>query len=212
MKAIDLVGHRFGMLLVTHKEGRNPVMWACACDCGNKSSVKTGALRSGNTKSCGCRKAAVLGESTTRHGGASTKTYRHWKSMVQRCTNENNRQFSDYGGRGIKVCVRWRDYAKFLKDMGPAPEGMTLDRRNNNKGYTPGNCRWATRMEQNQNARSNIRVVIAGESRVAADWGRVYGIRKATIYARIKRGWDPQKACTTPPRRTKKKAPTGSGG
>lgn len=86
-----------------------------------------------------------------QHGMSHTATYRAWGSMIQRCTNPNATNYDNYGGRGIKVCKRWRSFPAFLADMGQCPEGKTLDRRDNDGSYQPGNCRWATRSQQNKN-------------------------------------------------------------
>ena len=201
MKALELTGARFGLLTVTRRAQTSPVMWGCICDCGNVSVVSTGRLRSGNTRSCGCRKAAVLGESTTTHGMAGTRTHRIWKAMLTRTRNPNTKQYKDYGGRGITVCKRWLKFENFIADMGVAPDDRTLDRLKGSRGYSKANCRWATRTEQNQNARSNIRVVINGDSQVVAEWARRLGTRKSVIYGRIKRGWDAVDACTRPVRK-----------
>jgi hypothetical protein len=208
MRALDLVGMRFGMLRVTACAQRRPVLWTCVCACGGTSTVSTGALRSGNSKSCGCRKREVLGESTVTHGYAGTRTHRIWKGMLTRCRNTNVKGAENYVLRGITVCKRWLKFVNFLADMGEAPVGHSLDRRDNNAGYSPDNCRWATREEQNRNARSNIKVKVGDETMVVAQWAARLGVSKGAVYARIKRGWSLEAACTVSPRAAVK----GSGG
>ena len=204
MRALDLVGVRFGLLQVVRKAQAQPVLWLCVCDCGSNSVVSTGRLRSGNTKSCGCKKRSVLGKSTTVHGLHGTRTYRIWKAMHTRCKNPNSAQFKDYGGRGISVCPQWDRFTTFLADMGLAPPDGSIDRVDNNGNYEPGNCRWATRTEQNRNARSNIRVAFEGVSYVAAELARKHGVSKSVAYSRMKRGWSTVDACTKPPRPIKR--------
>ena len=121
-----------------------------------------------------------------RHGMTQTPTYGVWSGMVGRCTNPNFKQWKDYGGRGIKVCERWMDFRNFLLDMGEKPEGKLIDRWPNNDGnYEPGNCRWATRREQQSNMRSNVRIAWNGEILTCADWGRRLGIPQ--YYRRVRK-------------------------
>jgi hypothetical protein len=171
--AVDIAGERFGSLVAvepTYVGGRR--VWKCVCDCGDISFVDVGKLRIGNTKSCGCRKRSVLGESTTVHGGHGTRTYRIWKAMRVRCRNPNFKQYKDYGGRGITVCERWDSYENFLADMGEVPEGLTIDRIDNDGNYEPGNCRWITRKEQNMNKRAPNGRSARGGNKVVAPVGK----------------------------------------
>jgi hypothetical protein len=159
----DLTGRRFGRLVACAEAGRSlgSILWLCHCDCGNETLVTGCHLRHG-TISCGCAKrermvalAPVRLEANTHHGHAGrltrTAAYRCWDGMLQRCTNPHHRAWKNYGGRGINVCKRWLKFENFLADMGEPPEGLTLDRVNNNSDYKPSNCRWATRLEQRAN-------------------------------------------------------------
>jgi hypothetical protein len=151
-KIIDLTGKRFGRLKVISRQvnSSNPVKWLCLCDCGNSHIVDGAKLRSNESRSCGCLKI----ELQTTHGKSETKEYYIWCAMIQRCENKNNKRYKDYGGRGISVCERWRNsFSNFYSDMGAKPNGMTLERVNNSKGYSPKNCCWATRETQQRNMR-----------------------------------------------------------
>ena len=155
MRRLDLTGKRFGRLFVlsySHTVKPGYAYWLCRCDCGTLRSVVACNLSRGITKSCGCLRASPLSHGHTS-GGRHTPTYRSWYAMIQRCTNPRNHKYRDYGGRGISVCKRWRSFENFLADMGERPAGLTLDRRDNDGSYEPGNCRWATSHEQARNKR-----------------------------------------------------------
>ena len=135
----------------------------------------------------------------TVHGMHKSSEYRTWQQMRHRCSNSNHPQFKDYGGRGIGVCARWDQFENFYADMGPRPAGMTLERDDNDRGYEPGNCRWASRLEQAQNRRSSTLIAHAGETLSAAAWARRAGIPKTTFLARRRNGWDMPTILSTPP-------------
>lgn len=156
---VDRKGARYGRLIVValEPEGRGPAgqrMWRCVCHCGNEIVVSGGALHSGNTKSCGCLHADVAAAGS-KHGMYGSAEYRAWAAAKQRCHNPKDRRYADYGGRGITMCDEWRDdFAAFLKYIGPRPPGHSLDRfPDNDAGYAPGNVRWATSSEQQNNRR-----------------------------------------------------------
>ena len=143
----------------------------------------------------------TTGQFLKKHGDYGSAEYRCWSHMKARCGNPKHRQFKHYGGRGISVCDRWMDYDNFLSDMGrrPTPE-HSLDRRENDKGYTPENCRWSTRVEQNRNNRGNHMLTHEGKTMCIMDWADHTGIRHTVIRVRIDRGWPVERALTEPRR------------
>jgi hypothetical protein len=197
-RQVNLSGNRYGRLTAiepTDRRAGSSIVWKCACDCGTEVFAPSTGLRSGDNTSCGCGRAARA----TKHGGATPNNwspeYVVWTGMLERCLNPNHHAFPRYGGRGITICDQWRDdFAAFRRDMGPRPRRATIDRIDNDLGYEPGNCRWATYKEQARNKSNNHRLTIGGDTLTIAEWSERSGISQRRILARIRRGWDPSRA------------------
>lgn len=210
MQLIDLAGKRFGRLEVTSfagfKEtasGSRQYRWNCRCECGNEISVDGCCLRRGSAISCGCsprhRQSAPGYEA---HGLASHPLYGVWCAMKQRCNNPNHKNFAEYGGRGVAICERWLSFQNFMDDMGNRPSpAHTIERRDNNGLYSPENCVWATRSEQNENTRQTKLITFDGVTLSRGKWARRLGLHRKTLACRLDRlGWSVERTLTTPAR------------
>jgi hypothetical protein len=191
----SLVGQRFGRLLVTEPapkpHTRADRRWLCQCDCGKTKVVAHHQLLGGNCRSCGCLRSELSAARVIKHGLRKSPEYGIWNAMKNRCYNPHVKHHKDYGGRGIKVCDRWRDsFEAFITDMGrrPGPE-YTIERENNDGDYEPGNCKWATRFEQQRNTRKNVILNFNEQSKTVAEWAETLNIRSGTIRERLRRGW-----------------------
>ncbi len=191
---LNLYARRFGRLtgicrLESTKCGG--ARWLWACDCGVRKDIIASNVVRGLVRSCGCLNA----ERITKHGFAGTVTYRCWVAMKARADGVGRRNKKYYADRGIAVCSRWREsFGNFLSDMGECPPGLTLDRKDNDLGYTPENCRWATRSEQSANTRRTHHVIVDGEEMCLAHACKKTGIRYRTAMRRISRGMTPQQS------------------
>ena len=158
MIAIDMTGKRYGKLVAIEKVlvrglSRQRVCWRCKCDCGRETVADGMNMRNGMTKSCGCRRLDVCDE-RAKHRKCATPEYKAWAQMMARCYRRTSADNKNWGGRGIRVCDKWKTAANFLVDMGERPTPKhSLDRINNDGNYEPSNCRWATRIQQNNNRR-----------------------------------------------------------
>lgn len=207
-KLIDLTGRRFGRLTVikrveNDKWGKSRWLCRCSCEDENETIVLDRCLKNSQTRSCGCLQKEIA----TKHGhnrvNETTEFYKSWANMIQRCTNPKNKQWKDYGGRGIMVCKRWMKFENFLEDMGKDwKSGLTIERIKNNKGYYKENCKWATREQQQRNRRNNRLIPCFGKTQCLAAWAEEYNIPYGTLLARINRlGWSIKKALITPVRK-----------
>lgn len=200
-KFIDRSGQVYGRWTVASYSHSNDIgrVWLCRCECGVERPVLWASLKSGVSKSCGCAKEIFV----RTHGLSKTKPYRVWKSMIERCENPNSNVYKDYGGRGITVCPAWRNaYAEFLKDMGARPSAKhSIDRKDNNGNYEPGNCHWGTQVEQGRNRRTNHNLTFRGATKPMSEWAESIGINYSTLRNRINvYGWSIEDALTTLPR------------
>src|ERR1700721_39578 len=184
-KAEDFTGKRFGRLTVisSNKVPGYGTSWLCQCDCGNQVRVRGFNLKAGNTRSCGKHKRNTPYERSRPRRG---ETKISWEAMLDRCFNKNSTKFHAYGERGITVCDRWLTYKNFLVDMGERPLGTTLDRKDNNGNYEPGNCRWATPKQQANNRRDNIILEAFGRKQTLRQWAEEYGLPVSTFSGRLK--------------------------
>lgn len=193
----DLTGRRFGRLKVL---GRAPnktkgnTQWFCKCDCGVVKITQGGALKNGRVLSCGC----LHKETATKHGMEATPTYNAWAAMKSRCSNPKNKFYRDYGGRGITYCREWERFEQFFSDMGKKPAGMSLERIDNNAGYGPQNCKWATPKQQRRNTRANKFIEFRGSSKTATEWAEDLQMPVETIRSRLNLGWTIEDALTKP--------------
>lgn len=161
-KVIDLTRQKFGRWLVIAYAGKSK--WSCVCSCGARADVDGRHLRGGQSKSCGC----LTRERVTKHGMADTREYQSWEAMKSRCFNPNSPDYGYYGARGISVCAEWLSFEAFFADMGPRPEGCSLDRINVNDDYRPGNVRWADAKQQRRNQRPPKLRIKRGDPKILA--------------------------------------------
>lgn len=206
-KKQPIIGRRFGRLTAValhHKNGTSRYI-ECKCDCGNTKVVLSSNLSTGKTQSCGCLYREMLAvhlpmlhEGIRKHGRSQTGAYSSWKKMVARCVDSSNHAWKDYGGRGIQVCERWLVFENFYEDMGERPPRMTIDRIDANGNYEPGNCRWATRTEQNRNKRNNVRLAYQGRTELLVDWAKELGVSHQVLEGRLRRGWTIEETLSTP--------------
>lgn len=203
-KPKDLHGQTFGQLEALRLEriGKE-LFWVCLCKCGTLKPVRTGHLTSGKVSSCGCTQyittAQKLRDRYTVHGLTRTAMYSTWRSMKRRCIDKSHPNYPEYGGRGIKVCERWkRSFENFLMDMGYRPMGLSLNRINNDGDYCPENCAWSSASEQASNRRSTHWITMGDERVSMAEAARRVGMRPGTLSERLRRGMPPKEALNTP--------------
>lgn len=189
-------GQRFGRLTSVRWAGESregAALWECACDCGGHKVVRAAHLRQGATQSCGCLQKERASAASTRHGGNGTKLYRLWRNVKNRCNNESGQDYARYGGRGITMYPAWQDdFVAFATAVGEPPaDDWTLERVDNDKGYEPGNVRWATRKEQARNTSRSLRIEYRGQVRPLPDWCDFFGVSYTKVVAARTNGEDP---------------------
>lgn len=211
-RPLELAGQRFGRLVVIEHVPHPATAshWLCRCDCGVRKTVRNDALKSGRQISCGCHRREKIREAVSSHGLSHHPEHGIWRSMLDRCHNPKSRGWKDYGGRGIRVCDRWRfgeggqgGFELFIADMGFRPSlNMSLDRIHNDGPYAPGNVRWATRVVQANNKRSNRVVIYRSQELTLAQAVRAAGsvvTAQAAAY-RLSKKWSVEDAVEKPGR------------
>lgn len=200
--AIDLAGQTFGLLTVHARAGSKgrQAHWLCHCQCGGMITTAGSSLRGGYTRSCGCLVPISNRRLRRTHGMAESAEYRTWRHIKERCGNPANRDYKNYGARGIAVCGRWMEsFANFYADMGPRPTARhTIERLNNDGPYAPDNCAWKPRAEQNANRRNTRQLTHAGATRTVQEWARLMGVDWKLIDGRLRYGWPVARAITDP--------------
>lgn len=192
-KEVNLIGQTFGRLTVIEKHpersNNGSVLWKVKCECGESEPflIIGSTMKSGNTTSCGCARREKTGNKFRKHGMHNSPEHRTWVEMHRRCYNENNAQYKDYGGRGIKMSEEWKNsFEAFYRDMGPKPgPAYSIDRIKNDGDYEKGNCRWATRRTQNNNTSANVRYDYNGEDLTIAELAEKFKMPYATMRTRL---------------------------
>lgn len=203
----DITGHVFGRLTAIeymHRDNdlEHKEKWKCRRECGNLKFVSLRNLRNGSTRSCGCLLREATVAKNLEHGKSHTAEHNVWWAMIQRCEDPNNKGYSRYGARGIRICDRWRQsFSAFFSDMGPRPTAShSIDRIDNNGNYEPANCRWATSTQQARNTRHNHMVTFRGQKMALTDASELAGLSPKVVSWRIRDKWTEEEALTTPMR------------
>jgi hypothetical protein len=193
---IDRTGNVFGEWTVLSfvKREKNTNYWLCKCSCGNTKTVIFNSLQKQKSTSCGCKAIAKRSKKLTKHGMAGTPTYKSWHAMLQRSQGKGGHE--SYVERNITVCPDWIKFENFLSDMGVRPDGKTLDRIDNTKGYYKDNCRWATPSEQQNNMKSNAFIYVFGERMTITRASKLYSIGISCLRHRLRKGMNPDLAVT----------------
>lgn len=189
----DLTGKRYGMLTVIQYDGYG--RWTVKCDCGNTKHMLTRNFKYGQNKGCGCQQS----KSAITHGKSKERIYSVWEGMKARCQNPNAKHYSNYGGRGIKVCEEWQKFEGFCKWAieSDYDDGLTIERIDSNGDYEPLNCCWKSRKGQANNTRRNKYIEFDGKRKTMSEWADDIGISYDTLRWRI-RNWGVEKALTEP--------------
>jgi len=190
-KSLDLTGNKYGMLTPLYRCENDKSKWVCRCDCGKIKSISLSNIRSGSSKSCGCKQGrSGASNSSYKHGGAHTKLHNVWKSMRQRCRNEKCTDYKWYGAKGIDVCQEWDNFSNFWEWSinNGYKDGLTIERTDSNRGYSPDNCRWITIEEQQRNKSNNHILEYKGKSFPMSVWSRKINMNYSTLRGKIRKG------------------------
>lgn len=186
---------RWTVINFSHFDKAGRGYWNCECDCGTKNKVLEYNLKIGQSKSCGCLAGELTAKRHLTHGMEKTRQYGIWRHMIYRCCRPKERGYHNYGGRGIKVCDKWKTFIGFWEDMKDGySDELSIDRINNDGNYCKENCRWATMTEQQRNRRNNI--MYNGEC--ASEASRRLGGKSSFVAQRVRNGWSLERAFTTP--------------
>lgn len=207
----DLIDLTFGywtVLCKSDKKSNNgSVLWRCQCECGTICDVCESSLHLDKSTNCGCKRKAKNKLNATTHGLSETPLYKIWQGMKDRCYNHSHTSYENYGGRGIKMCDEWKNsfetFYSWAMNSG-YEHGLTIERMNNNEGYAPTNCKWATNLEQANNKRNNHKITYNGKTMTIAQWSKFLGVTPGCITNRIARGDTETEAVSTSRRRRKR--------
>lgn len=204
-KVIDMTGYETGRVKVVEQAGKNKsgnILWRYECSCGGGGIATADAIR--RMKSCGCIRKEngkeFFHNFNITHGESRTRIYTIWGNMINRTSNKKNKDYKNYGGRGITVCEEWKDYLTFKKwalENGYS-DTLTLDRIDNDKGYYPGNCRWADEETQNNNKQQSRKLEYKGKIKSVEQWAKEYNINRSTLVNRLNKGMSIKEALETP--------------
>jgi len=199
----DLTDRVFESLTVLRRapnDRNNNTRWVCQCLCGSpEKEIDAYQITSGRMVSCGCYHDQLIGNRVRTHGMCRTREYVAWCGMKNRCTNAKERQWMDYGGRGITIAPDFQTFEGFIAHLGPCPPRFTLDRIDSNGNYAPGNVRWASRLTQGRNTRRVRPITFNGESLLPGQWAARIGVSRKTLDSRLETGWTVEEALTAPP-------------
>ena len=191
---VNVIGVKYELLTIKSffKKIKNHYYYNCICDCGNLKVVEIGNIKSGNTRSCGCKRKNVTSKRSITHNMVTSSEYSTWCGIKRRCLDKNNPAYRNYGGRGIKICDRWLEsFENFIEDMGRKPTPKhSIDRIDNNGNYELSNCRWATSKEQNNNKRNNIFITINNYRLLLSEACILHNKPLNLVKNRIRRGWN----------------------
>ncbi len=206
-----VIGARYGRLVVTAgphvrivgKSRQRKQHYDCVCDCGTERSVSSAHLKTGWATSCGCKSKENGKAKFFKHGETETRLHHIWCNIKGRCFSPTNEAYYNYGGRGISMCEEWRNNFTAFRDWANAnghADHLSIDRINNDGNYEPSNCRWATRLEQARNKRTNVKVSGFGDTRCISEWATDQRciVDMRLLWSRLSRGWSLEKAMTTP--------------